>query len=272
MRHVSCVGVCVLAAGAAVATWAHEARADGPEATVAGLQVVHKDVGGAFGAFRPFNSQRGTQLVLVVNAPAGGLIEFDSKASQVTKLTDNKGTDLLAKPKKRSRFSFSSSPFGMFNRVSKDAKAAMIVVKGGGVPAKGATSIHIDATLVFQSATGKRTVKKPLALAIGATVTVLGVTLTVTKVGKPKWSMGDAKYGVSFQVVGPAKTVADIRFLAPGGAAVKSRRSSTMRMGSKITWAYSMAKKLEKATLVIDLWEGQTELKVPIKASVTLGG
>src|SRR5690242_5396967 len=48
---------------------------------------------------RAFNWSPGTTVVLLINAPSGGLVQFDHKSSALTKFIDGKGSDLLAAPK-----------------------------------------------------------------------------------------------------------------------------------------------------------------------------
>jgi len=254
--------------------------ADAPRVKVCGLRIVAKGYGQGMSGLRPLNGMEGASLAVLVHVPDGGLISFDKKASKLAQFVDDKGTNLLQPVRKagRSRFQFGSGRpvFGPFPKISKDAKAAMMEISAGRVPAKGASKLTAKGTFVFKRATAKKTAThKNVALKPGAKIKAGPASFEVTKVGKPKWSMGGAKFAVTLKTTQDLSMIAKIRFQDAAGKEIKARLGSTTTMGMfgarTVTREYHLSKKLDRATVVVEYWQDMQTVKVPFSVTASVG-
>ena len=116
----------------------------------AAVQVVRKNFGENFKGLNPLNTQKtGTTMVLIMQAPKGGIIKVLSDKSKLESFTDDKGTNLLGKKK-------FDNGLGGFPKVAADGKAAMIDIKGTNLPVKGATLLQAKGTITVAIARRKR--------------------------------------------------------------------------------------------------------------------
>jgi hypothetical protein len=218
-----------------------------------------------------FYATPGTTLVLVCRPPEGGVIGLDTDASTVSVFHDDRGNSLLGGVSKRGR---AKSSIGSFPVVAGDGSAVRFEVEGGKLPAADATAIEVEGTLRVRLASGKASHQHDGAtLAVQQPISAGPIAGKVTKVGAPEW--GDAKLQVELTFPMALEQLAGVRFLTPEGKAIKSSQSSSMRMGigakttSKLT--FDLAEKVERATVVFDVWTDQREVDVPFAVSTGLG-
>ncbi|HRX86935.1 MAG TPA: DUF1573 domain-containing protein, partial [Phycisphaerae bacterium] len=146
-----------------------------------GLRVVGEGYGGDNG-LRPFNWAPGVTVALMVTAPDGGLIELDDDACKMEKLVDDKGTNLLVDPQ------YSRAGISGMADVSDDGKALLAEINGGGVPVKGASSIHAVGAIAVRCAKEKKSHKaENVAVKADEKAAAGPVTFTLKEVGKPDW-------------------------------------------------------------------------------------
>jgi hypothetical protein len=119
---------------------------------VRGLRLVGKAYGDEWRGLRAFNWTPGTSVAVLVQRPGGGIIDMDEDKSEITALTDDKGTNLLEGAR------FGNTGFS-FTNVAEDSKALMTELKGPKVPAAGATKINAKGSLVLLAATEQKTAK-----------------------------------------------------------------------------------------------------------------
>jgi hypothetical protein len=218
-----------------------------------------------------FYATPGTTLVLVCRPPEGGVIGLDTDASTVSVFHDDRGNSLLGGVSKRGR---AKSSIGSFPVVAGDGSAVRFEVEGGKLPAADATAIEVEGSLRVRLASGKASHQHDGAtLAVQQPISAGPIAGKVTKVGAPEW--GDAKLQVELTFPMALEQLAGVRFLTPEGKAIKSSQSSSMRMGigakttSKLT--FDLAEKVERATVVFDVWTDQREVDVPFAVSTGLG-
>ena len=240
-----------------------------PKAEVVGIHITKlpykedKDLGA--GSFH------GVKLDVLVTSDEGGIIKLDDKKSKITKFADDKGTDLLKKPKDDDSFGF--GPIGPFSKVSKDSKAVLLSVDGKNVPAAGAKSVTLEGTLVLMVAKGKDVAKQEgVELKKGAGFKAGGVAFKIDAAGKPDF--GDAPLQVTLSTKEGSK-VAGVRFLDAAGKDLdaKSAGSSSMSFGddTSYSWNYDFKQETKVATIEVSLWKGMVNVDVPVKVTVSVG-
>lgn len=258
--------LCIALAGLTCPVAAEDAE---PTISIAGIRIVrpaHKEDD----QMRAFNWFSGTTVVLLVQRPGGGLIDFNAEASSLSAFTDNKGTNLLAADDKWSRNGLSSA------NISDDGQAAMIEVQAAGLPAQGATHLMFKGVATFDVATKTKLHKsEKVPLKVDQKIAVGPLNFTIKKVGAPEW--GDAALSVQLEAQQDLKAIKALRFIGPDGKPIKADRSGSMsyRWGDKLTVQqdFNLETKIEEATIEIDVWEDMQQIKVPfeINSSVGLG-
>ena len=218
-----------------------------------------------------FYATPGTTLVLVCRPPEGGVIGLDVNASTVAMFRDDRGNSLLGGVAKRGR---AKSPIGSFSVVAGDGSAVRFELEGSQLPAADATAIEVEGSLRLRLASGKASHQHDGAiLAVQQPINAGPIAGKVTKVGAPEW--GDAKLQVELTFPMALEQLAGVRFLTPEGKAIKASKSSSMRMGigAKTTtkMTFDLAEKVERATVVFDVWTDQREVDVPFAVSTGLG-
>ncbi|MEK7469098.1 MAG: hypothetical protein AAB074_17125 [Planctomycetota bacterium] len=239
-----------------------------------GLQIVGKGYGAADDndSLRPLNAfGSGTSVALLVTPGAGTLIQILTEECKVMKFVDDKGTDLL-----KGDMRFGEPGFSFGAQISKDGKAAMMEVRGPGLPSPEATSFTLEGTTAFMvSATGKtETVKAENAeMKKDAKFTAGTMTFTVREAGKPQW--GEDPLAIDISCKTSLEALKSVKFLDANGKEIESNRNSTSResFGGDTTWAMSFTLKqnVEKATVVIESWADAKKLFVPVILKVKLG-
>lgn len=146
------------------------AAADGPSAQLLGINVLKAlpDEAGVH-----VSGDAGTTLRVLFTLPGQKIISLDEKASKFTKFTDDKGTDLRG----------GESGFGHFPEHSEDHQKMVIDLRGGALPAAGATKIILQANIAFLCGSDPKTeTQKDIAIKDGTKVEVGGVAFTFDEV------------------------------------------------------------------------------------------
>jgi hypothetical protein len=242
-------------------------EAAGAKVEARGLRVVGEGYGGE-GGVRPFNWSPGVNIALLVTVPDGGLIEFDHGESEVTKLVDEKGTNLLV------RGEFSMPGFSGMDEVSADGMAMIIEVSAGGIPAKGASAIHAAGTLALRQGSEQKTYKaENVAVKADQTIDAGPVAYTIKSVGKPDW--GDKPLRITLETKQSVDAIAGIRFLDAAGAEIESSRAGSMTMSAfdevQVTEEYDLAREVDQVTVEITYWMDLKTVKVPFDVTVRVG-
>lgn len=234
---------------------------------VAGLRVVapaYEDND----EMRAFNWSPGTCVSLLVVQPQGGLIGFDADASKLDEMTDDKGNSLLSK-EGSGRSGFSAWP-----KIGEDGKAALVEIDAGNTPAAGSNAIRLKGTLVFSSASDKKTYKQDnVALKPGTKFEAGPIPMTVKEAGKPEW--GDEPLEITLEANKNLDSLASVRFLDAEGNEIEASDSgsSSMTFGDEVTVnrSYKLGKMVDTATIEMTYWTDLKPLEVPFDLTITVG-
>lgn len=255
--------------------FATESFSEEPTIRVAGIQVVRETVGEDFSnKLVPFNTnEKGSSLALIIAPGSGKIIGLDDEASKIESFTDDKGTDLMGKEQR-----FGRAGFGPFPKISKDGKAGMIEVRGGGVPADGATALRLKGSIAVQTGSKTEAVKSaPFLLKKGAKIAVGNIELKVGKVGKPDF--GDHALEVTVSTANKAiETIAGVSFLDENGNEIETQSTGSGSSGfnGKFNYdeSYGLSRDLagKKVVLQFEVWTDLEEKVIPIEITASLGG
>lgn len=215
----------------------------------------------------------GVRIDVLVTSDEGGIIKLDDKKSRISKLVDDKGTDLLKKASGNDDSFGGFGPIGPFAKVSKDMKACLLNVDGKNVPAAGAKSLQLEGNFVLVVGKGKEVVKQEnVELRKGASFKLGGIGFKIDAAGKPDF--GDAAMQLALSTKEGPK-VAHVRFLDGAGKEIEAKPagSSAMSFGddTSYSWNYDFKQELKAATIEVTLWKGVASLDVPVKASISIG-
>lgn len=217
---------------------------------------------------RPFNWTRGTTVALLAHVSAGGLLYLDEDASEITSFTDEKGTDLL-------KGDSNSRPDFGWPKVSEDGKACALEITSSVLPAKGATELRAEGTLVLVRATKKEThTVTGVALAKGTKFTVGNIQFEVTKAEDKSWP--DIALDIKLKTDADLSAVAAIRFLDANKNEVPWKHLGSAMMTTpdgKTTSEieFGLTQKREIVDIAVDVWLDPTQYQVPFKVKATLG-
>ena len=212
----------------------------------------------------------GVTVSLRVTSANGGLVQFDSKGSSLTKFSDEKGHDLLTKvDAERGNTGFDNHP-----KISADGKCCEVDIQTPNMPAKGSTNINIAGVVSMLVASRiKEQIQNKIPLVNGSKLALQNVDLTIDKVGKPELS--DAPFGLTMRSNSELDQIADIRFFKGDGSEIKSKRTSTSRTellsARTIEWDYSLAEKVETATIKVYIWTDAQKKRIPFELKVGAG-
>ncbi len=274
MRHSSAYRnqIQLLAVTLSLGLLSAETRGEPGGATVEvrGIRIVGP--GYSENALRPFNWTEGTTVALLITFPQGGLIDFDDDASTIEIFTDDRKKNLL--DGKKSRFSFNEGYDS--GHISEDAKACLVEVQSPTQPSKGTRAIQIKGILVLKSATGKKTYQqKGVKVQEGAKIQAGPIPFTISKIGKPEWSMEDEKFSVTLKATQDLSTVDSIRFLDAKGKEIKTSHGGTTSMSAfgsiTVEKAFNFKEKVSAFTVEVTYWMGVKEIKLPYAVQAGVG-
>jgi hypothetical protein len=223
----------------------------------------------------------GTAVALLVTAPKGGLVQFAGADSTLTKFTDDKGTDLLARPaveavnpQRGAMRSTGNTGLSLFPKVSKDGRFCAVEVHTPNLPAKGASRLRLEGIITMLCATEKTEhAQTGVPLRKSATITAPNLELVICEAGKPE--MGDEPLGLTLRASRDLDDVAEIRFYKPDGSEIKSRRTGTSKLGLlgalTVDWSYNLAEQVDSATVKVFLWKEMRKTKTPFQLDIDVG-
>jgi hypothetical protein len=249
---------------------AADAQENDLKAEVSGLRIVAPSAHG--NALRAFNWQSGTTLALLITSERGGFVHFDQKNSTISRLTDDKGTDLMTKFEGEPWFG--TPGFALLGNISKDGKASAVEINAPNFPAKGAAHLKLDGVVTMLCATAtKEYEQKLIALKNGTALKADKLELTIEDVGTPEW--GDEPLGLTMRSSTELDEIAEIKFFTADGKEIPSRRTGTSKMGilgaMSVAWDYRLAQKVDVATVKIYVWSDLQKKRVPFSMSVDVG-
>jgi hypothetical protein len=258
------------------------AQSASPTITVAaqGVRIISPPPGGD-DALRAFNYWPGTTVALVVSAPEGGLVVFDDGASRLKSFGDDKGKDLTKPEPGLEAVAPASWGFGVSAPIGKDRKYCGLEINVPGIPSKGASALALSGTLVFKIAKEKKgfTTEK-VALHAGTKVDAGKIQLTISRVGKPRFSMSGNPFEIEFHAKQSLDAITRMRFFDATGKEIESEqggRSSTRSFDGgpasepEETIEYELKSAVDTAKIVITCWTDMKEVAVPLDLKAGLG-
>ncbi len=238
---------------------------------VAGVRVAGKGYGEGY-EMRPLNWAEGTTVSVLIVRAGGGIVAFDKDKSKITRMTDDKGTDLLASTEKK--FFMGTPGFGSFPKTSKDTKAILIEVVGDTTPGADAKVIEIEGTVVLAVGTKTKTAEnKDIDLSAKAKIEAGPVDLKISEVGKPQW--GDEPLSVAFEIKGNPSAIKELKFFDGEGNEIKSYIGMPISPGfgekKTVKQEYWLEKKVSKATIKVTYWVDLRDVEVALKIKTGVG-
>lgn len=227
-----------------------------PEILVGGLQVVKHDFGEDDWSARPFNSETGTKMVLVVKMAEGtGLIQINEDASSLDTFTDEKITQYAAE-------------FESFPDVTKDGRFGAIEIESRIVPAGETTQLTAEGTLALVMATGSKPVKVAnVRLENDKTFKLGTATVTLSDVSTEEGETPVQTFTLNL----PRVTMNSIRAVrvmdAKGTVLEDARQTSRGYSNDDGMMGYSVPTAAKTISLEVDLWQDVREVKVPFKVT-----
>jgi hypothetical protein len=242
--------------------------------TVRGVRVVADAYGEGVDALRPFGlGMKGTGMALLLTVPNGGLIAVNEGEPRLTKMTDDRGTDLTG-----GRSKMGLSVMHTMPEISSDGKACMVEINGSEVPVKDAVAVFASGTITFSRGTNKEAAThEKVPLNLGTKITVGKMVFEIVKIGKPEeFGPGDEEaFEVTLRTNRDWTNIADIVFLDAAGKNVNAKpgSSSFMSMGKMKTVekSFVLPKRMDVATVVVTYWTDLQDITVPFEVKATLG-
>jgi hypothetical protein len=234
-----------------------------------GLRIIRMPRNGESG-MRPFNWPAGTNVVVQIESEDAFLVDYDRRASKITKYVDDVGTDLRGSHRDGKLHGSEVSNV----KYSRDRRASLVELFGSGVPAGNSSSIHIEGQLRYWQANKKVTHRSEnVRLVTGEKVHVGELELTIGEVGKP--DSGRRPLSVQFTSETWLTPIAAMRFLDRNGREIKSDRRANWRVGigpeAKDEVEYHLAEQTDIATIEVEEWQGVKPIEVQLNVSTRLG-
>ena len=237
-----------------------------PKVEVTGLSIAKPDPTSKFNRSKAGNISAGTKIYFEIADKTKNFLKIDEKSSKLTAFVDDKGTD-LTKTKEKSW----SSPswLGSFPKITDDKHAARFEIKSSVCPAKGATKVTIDATMVLLGGADLKTeTQADVELKLDAKITIGPAPFEIKKIEK---GWGDWQRAVTLFTPKPTDGIKSIKFYGPDGKEIESKQTSWSSSNKNINLTYSLKKKIDKVTVKIEFYQKVEKIIVPIKISLGVG-
>jgi hypothetical protein len=227
----------------------------------------------AFGSRTP-----GTTVTLLISSPSDRIVHFEHAASAVTKFTDDKGNDLLARaagPVPPNGEKIVPQGFSLFPLLSKDGKACALEVSAPLLPAKGSAAVKLAGTLTMLCASAtKEIIQKDVAVKNGSKIETPTMKLTFEHIGKP--DVGDEPLSITLRSHNNLDDVADVQFYKADGTLIRSRSIggiSKMAVLGELTveWCFNLAENVDAVTLKLNMWSDVQKKKVDFDLTIGPG-
>lgn len=242
--------------------------AKAPRVELAGLKVILKTTGKGFDGLRPFNSERGAEIALLVSHPDKGLIAFDKDKSKLELFSDDQGKALCKS------IGFMEG-WGNFPQIEKDGSAVLVEVAGRIPPSPKARALRVRGELALLRATKVEQARlENFKAQKGESLKVGPFDFKIQNAGKPDWGSGVLQLSLSIDRDIPE--VKTIRFLDGDGKAIETRDGGTSRSSALdtvfVSRSYILERTSEKLSIEIDYYSDMALIKVPVNLDVHIGG
>jgi hypothetical protein len=255
-----------------------------PKVQVCGVRVVGQGYENEDELLRAFHWRKGTTVALLVTVPEGGLISVNRDETKVTRMTDDRGTDLTVSQKGITR----EAQVSRGAQVSADAKACIIEINGQEAPAAGASSIAVAGTISLKCGSKKEAGRQErVDLKTGTAFSAGGMNFTIAKAGlAPKTfelPMGDEAapetapaFEVALQTKQDWSDIASVTFLDAAGKdlGAKPGAIAAATAGGRVVAAmksFILPQQVDSATIVVTCWEEFKDIEVPFDVKAAVG-
>ena len=151
-----------------------------PKVQVCGVRVVGAGYENGDEIMRAFRWRKGTTVALLVTVPDGGLISVNRDETKVTKMADDRGTDLTVSSRGITRDAQVSRGI----QISVDGKSCIVEISGQQVPAEGAAYIAAAGTISLKCGSKKEIGRQEkVDLKPGTEFSVGGMSFTIARTG-----------------------------------------------------------------------------------------
>lgn len=228
----------------------------------AGIQVVWDSMKDQFGGFTTFNASEGLSVTLAVETTDKGFIDFNKRESKVM-ISDGEN-DMGGK-------------FGMWDRISEDAKSMSVVVESKKALQADVESFAVKGELSAVTASEKETKSTKLSkVKKGDLVdSIEGFEFEVEKLGKPEW--GDEPHAITLKWQKDVSELAAVRFYDAEDKEIESSKGSSSSFSAfgkitSVTKTYRLSKKVDTLRMEFDLWSDLSEISIPFDLVISLSG
>ncbi|HZV02168.1 MAG TPA: hypothetical protein VFF73_36000 [Planctomycetota bacterium] len=243
------------------------ALAEGPEfkVEVAGVRSVWPNDTGDF-SVRPMWGEEGFSVAVLVKGQ--NLIAIEPDDSKIGVVADDAKKDLTAakgwnKPQVKN------------TNVAKDGKAGIAELYVPTAPTRGAKSVHVEASVAIVTANGTEKKEGSVELKKGTKIEFGMEPLEISKVEDQNWNK-DFPHGLTVTSKKPLHWLAGLTVKGEDGKEMKTADGGGGWSSSGHEKTYErtilLPKKLEKATLVLEVRKDLKTVEVPVNLDVSIGG
>ena len=233
--------------------------------TVAGLSVAKPDPDDEFSGSMAFGLNRGTHVYLKASVTGPSVVDIKEDKCSLTAYTDDKGTALIEPGAKASGY----KGWLEFVRVAEDGKSVSFQINSEKLPAAGSTKLKIQAKLAIVCAASQEQAETQVALKVDEQLKLGPVATKIKEIGKPEW--GDAELSVTFAGKQSFDTIKELKFIGPDGEEIEASRNSSMSGMGNYEYQYSLAKKVDQATINVTYYTDLKTYRVPVNVNVGVG-
>jgi hypothetical protein len=234
--------------------------------TPVGLRVVAAGFGDE--QPRPFNYPSKMEIALLIESADKPIVNISGKDCILTRLTDNRGTDL----------SSTRSSFSLNAEISSDGKRSILEISSA-PPAHGATEITTSGQITFLVGKKSKIYEAKDAPLVKGPIAVEGLKASIGEVGKTPW--GPAGTRLKLRIDGRASSLLEhVAFLDKDGKPMSAKfeglGSASYTSGDNYDGTfrelyYILPPDTKTATLQFGVWDETESLKVPFEFITGLG-
>lgn len=215
----------------------------------------------------------GTTVNLVLSPSQGRIVGFDFSSCKLASFTDDKGTDLMAVESKDRFKKPGINIWSSGDDKTNGAAAQRAEAYVAGIPAKGATSMHIVGKADFYTASQKKQFTvDDLELKAGSKFNLGDFAITVTKAAMGKSMFGGKEmFNVMLSCPQNLESLASLDLYDAQGNSLGAKRSSWGGMFGSYFVEYTLTKEADHAKAVATCWTDWKSCDVPIDVMVGLG-
>jgi len=226
--------------------------------SAAGIRIVGVGLGANGSELRAFNESPGTVVALAVQAPRGsGIVQIDSRASQVDAFSDDKGQSLLEEAR-----------IGSFPKIAEDGSAAIVEVEVRARPSAGTTAVTVQGSIAMTLAGGSKPTRATgVRLVQDQTFKVGTATMSIGEV-----SVDEEATKITLSLTRSVLTnIREVRFFDAKNAPIEGRRTGSGYFNEKAELRLEAKTKEKTIAIEFELWQNLRQIKAPFSVQAGLG-